>query len=221
MNNISSEDRLPRILGIIDQNMSQLNNRLTEIENRISTMEPSRQESSTILSERQIPAERGQLGGRTFSTSATGGIERLIHLPTCDICGTRLEEQFVLCRCGKKACSDCVVKHESETLCINCVKERLPLSKKCFLVLVSVANEVDNVKKISRLTKMSRDDVHASLNELLRLDLVAKEGFSIFRKNCVTDNGMAAIDLYRAIYGSDSDITHFDAELRTELLGNL
>jgi hypothetical protein len=68
---------------------------------------------------------------------------------------------------------------------------------------------------------MPRDDVRASVNELLRLDLVAGEGFSIFRKNRATDNGMSVIDLYRGIYGSDSDVTHFDAELRAKLLENL
>jgi aldehyde:ferredoxin oxidoreductase len=90
----------------------------------------------------------------------------------------------------------------------------LPLSKKSFKVLVSIAHEVTDIETISGLTKISKGEVRACFTELSELGLIAKRGASIFSKLQVSDNGMEAIGAFHRVYGQDDDTIQFKAELQ-------
>jgi len=63
------------------------------------------------------------------------------------------------------------------------------------------------------VTRISRDRVKRSMEELKERELIKKEGF-LFPRLFVTDMGMEAIGVYRQVYGGDEDISQFDVELR-------
>lgn len=194
--------------------ISQLISRLEAIESRLSQMETDK---SRLLDERRVPAKIGQLGGKTISNSALGGVEKRVEVPFCDLCGRRVEEEdSAVCGCGKKVCVDsCLVNLSSEFLCVECLKERLPLDKKEYKVLVGVANELGR-GAISKITKMGRDDVRSAIFELTGLGLIRKRGVSVFTKLEVTDLGLEAIGAFENLF-NDVDVLQFFADLRKHL----
>jgi hypothetical protein len=206
---ISSTD----IWQIIEQVLSKFDSRLKEVERKLSQIEA--QQPQRILNETHVPESPHLLGGRTLSTSASGSLERLIRLPVCDICGKRLNQDFIVCfSCGKKLCEKCIVPFDNKNYCIECLKEIIPLSKKSFKVLVSIANEVTDIETISDITKISKGEVRACFVELSELKLITKRGASIFSKIQVSDNGMEAIGAFRRVYGEDNDAIQFEADLQ-------
>jgi hypothetical protein len=197
---------------MIEQVLLKFDNRLKDIENRLSQIETKNQ---TLLNETQVPEEPRLLGGRTISLLPSGTLERTIRLPVCDICGRRLQEEFVVCHsCGKKLCEKCIVAFDNRNYCLECLRNILPLTKKSFKVLMAIANEITCIETISDLTRMSRAEVRECISELLQLQLIAKKGASVFSKIQATDNGMEAIGVFSRIYGEDQDTVQFEVELK-------
>lgn len=205
-----------RTLGTLQQTLSQVNSRLIELESRLSQLETGQ----ILMDEQHAPAEIGQLGGKMLSTSTTGSVRRNVRIPFCDVCGKRIkEENLTLCYfCGRKVCADkCLVKLGVEFLCVECMKERLPLSKKEFKVLVAITNEIVRISEIEKITKIVKDDVRSSISNLLFLSLVRKKGISIASRLEVTHEGLEACGAYNAVYNADEDVTRFYDELASYL----
>jgi len=205
-------ERLDRVVQSLEQMLTQFDTRLDSIENRLNQLESNR---NIILDERRVTERVGHLGGRTFITSPTGGIQREIRICVCDLCGSRIEEDFAICQgCGRKLCISCAIAYQNTSLCVNCLGNRIALTKQAYKVLVALANEVKDVRAISRITKIAKDDVMSWRNHLLTLGLIVKRGFSIFSEVCITDGGLEAIGAYRQVFGEDDDVIQFDIELR-------
>jgi len=221
MINEKDESKLVGILQSLDQELSQLNSRLTEIEQRLTQVEASQIGSQKILDERHVPARMGQLGGRVISSSPQGTVQRQINIVFCDVCGRKIEEEnLALCYgCKRKICVDkCLIKLGAEFLCIECLKDRLPLDKKGYKILVAIANGLTNVKEISKITSMVTDDVRTSTSELLNLGLIRRKGISIAKRIETTDDGLEAMGAFHSIYSSDEDVLRFEQELTKHLL---
>ncbi|MEM2271944.1 MAG: hypothetical protein QXP56_04670 [Archaeoglobaceae archaeon] len=177
-----------RMLREISQSISQFNNRLNELENRLS------QNSSLIMEERKIPDFQGNLGGRSFSTNRSGGIEKVIRIPVCDVCGEALAEKFSMCKnCGKKLCENCAIHFSGQKVCLDCLKQQLPLSKRSFKVLLALANGIESLREISQVVQVKREEVEDCLGELQGLGLIDEKGLSIFSRVYVTDKGLEAM----------------------------
>jgi len=220
MVNEKDESKLIGILQSLDQELSQLNSRLTEIEQRLTQVEASKIGSQKILDERHVPARMGQLGGRVISSSPQGTVQRQINVIFCDVCGRKIEEEnLALCYgCERKICSKCLIKLGAEFLCIECLKDRLPLDKKGYKILVAIANGLTNAKEISKITSIVTNDVRTSISELLNLGLIRTKGISIAKRIEATDDGLEAMGAFHRIYSSDEDVLRFEQELAKHLL---
>lgn len=195
------EEDIRRMLREISQSLSQFNNRLNEIENKLN-------QNSLIMEERKIPDFQGNLGGRSFSTNRSGGIEKVIRIPVCDVCGEALAERFSVCKnCGKKLCSNCVIHFSGQKVCLDCLKQQLPLSKRSFKVLLTLANGIESLKAISQVVQIKREEVEECLEELQSLELVDEKGLSIFSRIYVTDKGLEAITAYSKVFEGEADVS--------------
>jgi len=167
------------------------------------------------LDERTVAESARHLGGRTIYAAPAGGIQREIRVLTCDTCGRRMEEEFIICQgCERKICNSCAIRYQNTHLCVNCLGNHIPLTKQAYKVLVAIANDVTDVRTISKITKIVKDDVVNWRNSLLALGLVVKRGILFFSEVCITDSGLDAIGAYRQVFGEDGDIIQFDIELR-------
>jgi hypothetical protein len=208
---------------IVEGILSQLNNRLSNIETRLNHLEAQR-ERQVVLSEHRSIDSSG-LGGREISTDAQGTIQRQILIGKCDTCGRRLfdDEAFKICSsCGKRLCaspSKCsVTLSDGHTVCIRCLKTRVfPLNKSLFRVLISVAKDVGSIDAISKITHLDKRGVADALTMLNRLGLTIRRGILLFASHHILDRGMEAIGSYRQIWGEDYDMLVFGAELRRHL----
>lgn len=195
------EEDIRRTLREISQSLSRFNSRLTELENRLN------QNSSLIMEERKIPDFQGSLGGRSFSTNRSGGIEKVIRIPVCDVCGEALAERFSICKnCGKKLCSNCAIHFSGQKVCLDCLKQQLPLSKRSFKVLLALANGMESLREISQIVQVKREDVEECLEELQSLELIGEKGLSIFSRIYVTDKGLEAISAYTKVFEGEADV---------------
>jgi hypothetical protein len=208
------DERIERVLRALDQTISQLNKRLTDIENRLN----QQQGRSPIMEERKVPDEQGLLGGKVFFTNQAGGIEKEVRIPVCDICGRSLSESFFVCQnCTRKLCQKCVISYSGQTLCLECLRQQVPLTKRNFKVLVAVANGLESSATISQLVQIKRDEAEQSLQELHGLGLIGEKGLAIFSHIYATDKGLEAIAVYSQVFGRDGDVIQFNQELRSLL----
>jgi hypothetical protein len=215
-------DRRVNSWQILEEILSQLNTRLSNIEARLNQLEMQR-ERQVVLDERRSIDDSG-LGGREVSTTQQGTIQRRILIGICDVCGKRLfdDEAFRICgSCGKRICalpSKCsVTLPNGNTVCIRCLKTKLPLSKSLYKVLVCLANRIHSTDAISKITHVDRREVEDALVKLCSLGLVTRKGIFLFSSYHILDRGIEAIGIYRQIWGEDYDILVFDTELRRYL----
>lgn len=198
--------------------MSQIDEKLIEIEYRLGKLENS-QSPNVILQEKHIPEQRKGILEEKRLSNTEAGLEKIITLPVCDVCGVRLEERFVACpACGRKLCNKCTIRFDTSNYCLPCLRERINLSKRAFLVLYAVAKEVTNKKEVSKLTKVPKDDICSCIDELLELKLIQRKGISVLSKYSVTDDGMSAVSAFSQVYCT-SDVNQFYSNLSQVLAG--
>ena len=88
---MSEDERVSRIIHTIEQMFSQVEDRITRLENEIGRRQ---NRPNIILDENRVIERPGALGGRTYSTDPNGGIFREIRVPTCGTCGVLIEDHF-------------------------------------------------------------------------------------------------------------------------------
>jgi predicted transcriptional regulator len=198
---------------MLERILNEFDERIKDLEDRLSVLEKG-QAVNVLMDEKHIPEQRkGIVEGKRL-TESKGMIERVITLPVCDVCGLRIGEKFIVChKCGRKLCDECSISFENTYFCLECLREKINLPKRLFLVLQCVASEVTNRKKISELTKIPKEDVQSCIEELLVLGLIEKRGISIFSDYKITDDGMSVISAYKQAYTSD-DVVQFYSELK-------
>jgi len=212
----SRKENQPRNMWQILEAISlRLDARISELENRIDRSNAQ----SKLLDEKLVVEKEKLLGGRSISTSPSGSIERVRRLPVCDICGHSLkpDEEFTIClSCGKKLDSKCSISYENRIFCFECLRAKVPLTKRSYKVLLAVANEITSIASISDMSRMEKKDVRASIAELLDLNLMVKKGISIFSTLHMTDKGLEALAAYRQVY-TDEDVLQFETDVQKNL----
>jgi len=162
------------------------------------------------------------LGSDTKAVTDTG-LTTEVGMMVCANCHRVINddsEYFVCHHCQSVLCSDCSIQHLNHAHCERCLREcHLDLKKKDYLVLACLINGVEDVKEISELALMNRDDVEQSLLDLRTLNLTSHERkfLGFLNELKITDEGMLALTLYRRIYGKDEDIQIFGQALRKHL----
>lgn len=209
---MDKEDSGQNFWRVLDELLKKFDKRLKEIEDRLSKLETT-QFSSVLMEEKHIPEQRkGIFQGKVIS-NFQGAIERVITLPICDVCGSRLDEKFIVClSCGKKLCDNCSINFDNTNYCLSCLRKKINLSKKAFLVLQCIACKITNIKTISDLTKIPKNEVRVCFEELLALGLIEKRGVSILANYHITDDGRSVISAYKKVYSSD-DVIQFYSDL--------
>jgi len=214
--------RLTNTLQMLDQAFSQLNARLTEIENRLSQLE-TEQQTQAILEEHRIVEGQGLLGGKTLLSSPRGGIQRLTHVMVCDACGLKMSEEtdLTICHsCRRKLCESCIIRHENKSFCYECLKVMIPLTKKAYKILVCISKEITSIRTISELTHISKEEVRDSITYLLDQGLIEDKGI-FFPNRKIVEAGIVTISAYRQAYNKDGDVTQFETELEEHLTEKL
>ena len=201
------------------QKLEEIVGRLNGLEERLNKLESSQSSQSfqPVLQESSIPESFGLLGGRTILQSSAG-LQKIVRIPCCDICGARLNDEFKICdRCRRKLCKECSIIYENKVCCIECLKEIIPLTKEAYKVLLCIANGITNTKVLAELVKLRESDVEELLEGLVKLELVKKEGLFVFSNFKITHQGIVAICAYKQAYGKDEDVTLLCKEVREHL----
>ncbi|TBR09353.1 MAG: hypothetical protein EPO62_05245 [Candidatus Nitrosotenuis sp.] len=162
-----------------------------------------RQEKKILLDKKLEVAPTGSLGGSQIVNENGTNVSKSI-LMWCDVCGGKLEiNDSVICKIdNKKACKDCVVYDDQKKVCIDCYKERHPLSKQEYKVLIMMARVVPK-GEIHDITKISKSDIKKSVKAICSAGYMSKK---FWTGEEVTDKGLEVIGCYRKIYRNDEDI---------------
>jgi len=189
--------------------LERLNERLDGIETRLSQIESSK----VILDEKKIIAREKELEGKTYFQTGDGGVVKEIRIPVCDVCGRGSEKYNVCISCGRKLCEACSILFQNRVHCLDCLNERLPLTKQEYKLLTAIANGV-RLDEFVDLAKMKKDEIKAFEKSLVEKQLIEKKGFLLFYETAILDRGLEAISAYRQVYGNEEDVIIFEEELR-------
>jgi len=82
--------------------------------------------------------------------------------------------------------------------------------------MLCVAYGIESVSKISKLTRVRRQDVKVCMALLSEMKLIQTNGLSVFSRQELTANGAEAITVFSRVYGTDGDVTELEAVLSEE-----
>lgn len=185
-----------------------MEDRLDVIENKIGI------NRRLLMEERQQIAPTGNLGGKEIANE-NGTTVKTSIVGVCDSCGDKMGEQFVICHVDKKKiCPGCAVVFDQRKICKECLKSNHPLSKQSYKVLVTIANKIDNRRTLHNLTKITKNDLVASIGFLREAAYIIRKGLTGYQ---ITDSGMNIITAYRQVYGPEDDVVTLDRELRRHI----
>jgi hypothetical protein len=171
-------------------------------------------EEKPVLEEHAVAERRGMFGGRSLHTTQEGKFERTSFVLTCDICGHYPLNEFVVCRkCKGRLCKVCANWLDGRPYDRACLMEILPVSINAYKVMLCVESGVESPGKISDLTRISKDDIKASLAHLTELKLVETKGMLVFLERKVTAEGIRALSVYKKVYGSEDDVREVQEQL--------
>jgi len=183
--------------------------KLSEIESRLARLEAGK----VILEERKIPADVGELEGKTYYQTANGGIQKEIRVGVCDICG-RSADSFNICvLCGRKLCENCSIVYRNQIYCRDCLHELLPLSKEEYKVLLAISKGIRALDELAEITKTKRAEVKACIKSLTERELIKNSSFLFFSDLKILGKGLEALATYRQVYGRDEDIVQLESEV--------
>lgn len=174
-------------------------------------------ENKPILEEHTVPERRGLLGGRSIETTTEGKLNRTMYAAVCDFCGHYPLDQFVVCRkCKGRLCDECSNWLDGRPYDRACLMEILPVSSGSYKVLMCLEAGIRSTSKISDLTRISKDDIKASLAHLNEMKLVETKGILAFLERKVTAEGVRALSAYKKVYRNDEDIRQLEQQLVEE-----
>lgn len=170
------------------------------------------EEDEPINEETRVPEQQGLLGGQSrYATNA--GVRTLVRVEFCDRCHIRLRgEDYGYCECQRKICRRCLIYYEIENVyyCIDCVQERLCLSKREYLVLAGF-ERLSKRKEISEAARIKDKEAKQIVRHLAESGFLAKK--NIFAPHELTHEGSVALAIYRQVYGEHPDVLEFDSRI--------
>lgn len=176
----------------------------------------SSDDEKVIDEERIEIAEEGELESNSIAQSDSDGktIERK-RIMVCDYCLRKLES-FSLCfKCRKKLCEKCSVSFRNKIICPQDLRGIFPLSRESFKVLLLIANSIEDVGSIHKITKIPKKEVKEKIRFLLEAGFVDRHHFW---GCCVSDTGLEAIHAYSQVFGGMGDMAQLDEEIKRFVL---
>jgi hypothetical protein len=175
------------------------------------------EEDRALIEEHAIAERRGMLGGRSIRLNRNGELERTSWVLACDFCGLFPLRELVVCRkCKARLCEDCTNWLDGRPYDRACLMEILPVSVNSYKTLICLEAGIESPSKISELTRISKEDVKASLAHLKELKLVEAKGMLAFLERKLTADGVRALAVYRKVYGNDDDVLEVERKLPEE-----
>lgn len=168
-------------------------------------------ERKTLLGERNIVAPKKELGGTEVFQTELGQFSEHYKV-FCDVCGVKVDEDSVIiCQNEQhKTCSDCSVRYEQTNICVDCLKEKVKLSKQQFKILVSVFSGMSWKRGIHSVTHMPKTVIKKTVSSLIQSGYIQKR--RVFWLE-ITDTGMEVLIAYRTVYPKDRDVENLNWEL--------
>lgn len=154
---------------------------------------------------------------------ANSGLTNEVGIPICSTCHRKIDKRFYVCHhchevlCDKPSCS---LIYLNKAHCEECLRRfHFDLSKSDYQVLACLINGFKNTRTIKELTRISQEEIESSISRLLNSNFVVKEPifFGLINELKLSDDGMAALTVFRQVYGSGMDIVMFGKELRKKL----
>lgn len=190
--------------------LKRLNDKIDRMEIRLSEIGLGK----IVLDEQKVIAKEGELEGKTYASTADGGLIKQTRIPVCDFCGVKSEDFNTCTSCHRKLCHNCGTLFQNKIYCADCLNEILPLTKQEYKSLTAIANDLKGIDKIALATKIKKDLIVECKKNLEKKGLVRSKGFLFFKEIEVSDEGLEAIAAYRQVYGNEEDVTLFEEELR-------
>jgi hypothetical protein len=117
--------------------------------------------------------------------------------------------------CHKRLCPECSAKLDGVPYCRQHLIEILPLSRNGYKVLKCIQSGVDGATEIHDITRVSKDDVKASLAFLAERKLVSTSGLFTFLTRKITADGLHALSVYKKVY-NEEDVAAVEQQLNGE-----
>jgi hypothetical protein len=179
------------------------------------------EEGRRLVEEHVIAERRGMLGGRALETTEEGKLQRTVFVATCERCGRYPLDTHVVCfSCRARLCEDgpqsCSHRWNGVPYCRRCLMEVLPLSRNGYKILLCLEAGVDNAAEIHEITKISKEEVKASLSFLIERKLISSSGLFAFLSREITADGMQALSVYKNVYGNEEDAKDVQQQLAEE-----
>jgi hypothetical protein len=164
-----------------------------------------------ILEERIVPTNSPLLR-KTYTSSPE--TVRELQVAYCAGCGCKLKlTEINWCTCGRSTCADCLFWLDGRVVCRVCIHEVAPLSKRAFLVLYGIQNNLTSISQLREKTHVPSTVIKAGFQELEKNQLIEARGFSIFQNWRPTDRGFSVVSTYTQVYGKDGDFVQLLREL--------
>jgi len=146
------------------------------------------------------------------------GLQTVTSVPICSVCHKAIEEAYWFCHhCQRLLCENCKLIVNNRAHCEDCVRDfHVDISRRDYYVLVSLANGLKRLDKISKIISTTKEDVKSSVSSLLSSNLVSIENrcLGLLYDYKLTDEGQIALQIYRHIYGKEEDAAMFGHNLR-------
>lgn len=197
-------------LDEILQRLHEIEERLSDLENKKNVVGEDRME---IADDRELESEEtAERGEATITTR---------KIPVCDICGKKLDDdlkELAVCKsCRRKLCKRCSIELRGQIVCINDLNRRLPLTRPAFKVLLLIANEIDRIGDIHRLSGIPVKTAKGIVSWLKGLGYI--ETSFILGTKRATDLGREAICAWAQVWRGSGDMSYLDREMVRFLLG--
>ncbi|QLH11230.1 hypothetical protein [Nitrosarchaeum sp. AC2] len=172
----------------------------------------SKDEGRILMGERWFVAPKKELGGTEMFQTEGGNFNNRYQV-FCDVCGIKVDpDKITICQEQQhKTCSECFVRFEQKNICVDCLKEKVPLSKQQFKILVSVFSGICWTHGLHSVTHMPKFAIERTISELAELGYVQKKRILWME---ITDVGLDVLTAYRTVYPRDRDVANLNWELR-------
>lgn len=180
----------------VEKKLDDIVKRLDRIENK----------KETISEERTEVAEHGKLESEeTFQQDEA--VVTTKKIPYC-FCGNKLDE-FTLCNeCEKVLCSNCSINYRNKVYCPEHLNKRLPSSRTAFKVNLCIANKIDSIGDIQKITGIPKGEIENVIAFLKKVGYVEISWWQ--NKKTITDFGLESIMAWSQFEGGTAEMKQLD-----------
>lgn len=167
-------------------------------------------DKKTLMGKTNEVAPEKELGGNEVFQTEDGQFNKTT-IPFCNVCGTKLNDEMVVCQESKHIiCPGCSVKMDQRNLCFNCVKAKVPLSKRGYKALLLVSYGFRWYRTIRNIARIPKKEAKKTIDDLLESGFAEKNLFGLK----ITDYGLETLFVYEKIYSTEKDVIKMRSRAR-------